>query len=212
MRCFSETGTQPDGPVKNSIPRSNGIERNVSKADIEDRNWSYLISTIPHMGDTIQISGLESLISPEPVGGWPPAPGWFVVAGLVVLFLIAGIVLFIRIRRLNSYRRLALASLASLREQGEQMLVPARIHRLNYILKQTALQTYPRSRVASLAGSEWIMFLKESCPAFNLSVEQKSLLSMDGYRKVEEVPMNESVLNDLIRQIEIWIRNHRRGA
>lgn len=103
--------------------------------------------------DSASLSSLRDIIEPESISFWPLAPGWWVVAG-VMLALIALLVRrsMVEYRR-NAYRRDALAELALL--DGDLTRLPA-------LLKRTALGAFPRTEVASLAGEEWLHFLDTS--------------------------------------------------
>jgi hypothetical protein len=103
---------------------------------------------------------LRDLHLPEPIGWWPPAPGWWVVlalalAGLVLLLLAAH-----RRRRRNAARRLALAELARLEAAYARHGDAARLAAaLSTLLRRAMLAYAPREQVARLTGRAWLEWL-----------------------------------------------------
>ncbi|QDL90406.1 DUF4381 domain-containing protein [Paroceanicella profunda] len=88
--------------------------------------------------------------APPPVAMTPQTWGWGALLALVLLALAWLAWRTWRHRRANAYRRAALAELAA---AGDD---PARIAG---ILRRTALAAWPRTRVASLTGPDWLAFL-----------------------------------------------------
>jgi len=97
---------------------------------------------------------LHDIHLPAPIHWWPPAPGWWFLAGLVLLapLLLWG---FRRYRQQRRLRRLALQQLETLTDLTAAELVVA----LSRLLRQAAVSHYPREDCAGLSGSEWLKFL-----------------------------------------------------
>ncbi|USE34274.1 DUF4381 domain-containing protein [Endozoicomonas sp. SCSIO W0465] len=97
---------------------------------------------------------------PDPVGLWPPAMGWWLVAVIVIALLVLVTVSIRRRWQKNRYRSEAL-------HQARQILadyqVHQSLHRLanesNELLKRVALHAFPRAQVAGLTGDAWSQFL-----------------------------------------------------
>lgn len=87
---------------------------------------------------------------PAPVSMAPATVGWVVLAVLLAALLIWLVVFAMRRYRRNAYRREALALLTRAGDDGASVAA---------ILRRTALAAYPRDRVASLSGAEWLAFL-----------------------------------------------------
>ena len=92
---------------------------------------------------------------------WPPAPGWWVLAVL----LVAGLVLSMLwlLRRYRSYRQKLhimdeLESLSDCCDSNAEEFTA----QLSMLLRRIALRRYSRQRVASLTGSDWLRFLDET--------------------------------------------------
>jgi hypothetical protein len=132
----------------------------------------------------------------------PPAPAWTPqTAGWYVLFVITGVlVIWMAVHQVrgwfaNRYRRAALREL--------DVLSP---NEFSGLLKRTALAAWPRERVASLSGTEWLKFLNEAAgdETFHSSpadrIEEIALQSV-ALSKEDEHALKETVAT--------WIRRHR---
>ena len=100
---------------------------------------------------------LAPLREPTAIGLWPPAPGWWLLAGVLVVAV--GIIALKVWRQWhkNHYRRLASSALAAIALDDTNALA-----RVNIVLKATALRAWPESDVAPLHGDAWIQFLRSS--------------------------------------------------
>jgi hypothetical protein len=102
---------------------------------------------------TSLIGLIDQLVEPHeppPVAMTPQTWGWAVLAALLALALVWFGWRAWRRWRANAYRRAALAELAA---AGDD---PARVAE---ILRRAALAAWPRERVGSLTGREWLAFL-----------------------------------------------------
>jgi len=95
---------------------------------------------------------LRDISLPDPVSWTPQTWAWYLLFAVVVAAVGVAAWLFIRHRRANRYRRLALAEIDRM---GAWHVLPA-------LVKRVALQAWPRERVAALTGPEWLAFLDES--------------------------------------------------
>jgi hypothetical protein len=96
--------------------------------------------------DAAQLA-LHDIHLPGLVAWWPPAPGWWVVAALVVL----GLVAFALYYRSGRHRRAALRVVAKVRaalEQGEEPVEC--LQRVSTTLRRFAMTTADQQSVASL--------------------------------------------------------------
>jgi Ca-activated chloride channel family protein len=104
-------------------------------------------------------------------------------------------------RRVNRYRREALAVLKTI--EGERDLNPAEsAQRIAALLKRTALAAYPRQQVASLTGSDWARFLKESTRNDQQVADAAEMLAAAAYRP-------DADGRELSAPARRWIRLHR---
>lgn len=121
-------------------------------------NASPLASTTAAADPLAELRGLHL---PEPVGIWPPAPGWWMLAGL----LIAAVCLtsWWRVRRRRSVAAHALRELDGLAKTPATDL-QALATTLSALLRRVALLRFGRDRVASLHGRAWQEFLTAHAP------------------------------------------------
>ena len=162
------------------------------------------------MEDTLQITGLEPIIAPDRVPYWPPAPGWYVVAGVMLLIFLFYIYLIIKRRKRNRYRIQALNILKEIRKTERKEPGPKEINTLNQLLKITALAAFSRERVASLSGNEWLEFLEFTCPGTTFTTTPGKLLAQVGLLAPGSVEIPQEDWMELISLCESWIVHHRR--
>lgn len=111
------------------------------------------------------LANLHPLREPAAVGLWPPAPGWWLLAGALLAALAAGVIWLYRRRLANAYRRRALRQLDQLHArlaQDNDTLGYAEA--VNALLKSAALSAFPEREVAALHGQRWLSFLESTAP------------------------------------------------
>nr|WP_282450852.1 DUF4381 domain-containing protein [Marinobacter bryozoorum] len=100
---------------------------------------------------------LHDIETPPPAGPWPPAPGWWLLGGLVLALLVSGTFMLWRRYQRTAPRREALAQLAA--HGAPDRAGPDWYAALNRLLKQTALALYPEQNPVALSGDQWRDFL-----------------------------------------------------
>lgn len=161
------------------------------------------------MEDTLQITGLEPIIAPDRIPYWPPAPGWYVVTGVLILLILYIIYLIIKRMKKNHYRIQALKMLLEIGEAKSADIGPAKINELNQLLKITALAVFPRERVASLSGKDWLEFLEFTCPETPFTAVPGNLLAQTGLKNPGSVEISDNDWMELLKLCDTWIKNHR---
>lgn len=150
------------------------------------------------------LANLHPLRTPEPLGWWPLAPGWWLLMALIGLALVAAAVWLLRRHRANAYRRTALQQLQALRDRQQREPDPlVFLASLNGLLKSVALRTFGQRTVAAASGAEWVAFLNRTAPA---DIAFDPALANAQYRP--ETP--EVDLDRLGDMAALWIRRHRR--
>ena len=114
--------------------------------------------TSPSGGDPL--SALRDIHLPPDPGVWPPAPGWWFLALVLVLAAIALAWWQRSVARRRRPHREALRALADLRDALAKGEAPHRIASESAsLLRRVALARFPRQRVAGLSGQSWLEFL-----------------------------------------------------
>ena len=157
------------------------------------------------MNDADPLAQLRDIHLPPPIGWWPLAPGWWILAAIALgVLTICGIWLARRYRQ-RRYRHFALQQVRVLYRQWQADRSDAAFaEAINRLLKQCALAAFPRSDVAALSGAEWLEFLDRHLrkPRFT-DPDLRALATL--YQ-----PTSPNVAADTLRTAaEHWIRRHR---
>lgn len=157
---------------------------------------------------------LLPLIAPLPVGWWPPAPGWWLLAALLPLL---GWGLW-RLRRhlprrtiatrgeapLDPLREAALAELAALAKPYGRASAGPWLQAINGLLKRVCRARWPDSGSHALSGRAWLAFLDNRCPAAGLT--RWMILVEGGYRA--DCTLDDKAVDGLDAAVATWIRKH----
>lgn len=150
------------------------------------------------MDGTDPLSQLADIHLPEPLGFWPPAPGWW-----VLLIILCALVYFVG-KRLFAAWRLRRSCAFAIRELDKclasykqavtglptEQIDAAKlnfVNELNAVLRRVALKHFPDESLASLSGPEWIAFLRGHGNATLLDDKLASTLSQGRFAKQWEV-------------------------
>ncbi len=145
------------------------------------------------------LTQLHDLALPPAIPAWPPAPA----ASLLLALLGSALLMWARRWRSEAYRRRALAALGELeRACAEQ---PQRLSELPALLKYTALQAWPRERVAALDGDAWLDFLAGQAPGLDLPAALGELGYWSPQRLAALTPAERE---QLLRAAGAWIGQH----
>lgn len=163
--------------------------------------------------DPASLENLHDIVVLDAAPWWPPAPGWYLLALLVLLVAAWFLVISLKHWWRNRYRTAALKELNSLRQSiGKSGDQPTTVAALNRILKRVALAAWPRERVSQLAGQAWIDFLNQSGDGVKFSSEQTSTLRDAAFSSRISQGLTADQLHELFRSAEKWIRKHRAHA
>lgn len=105
---------------------------------------------------------LRDIHLPESAGWWPPAPGWWLLAAVVLVCLVLAIGKWRSWRRRNRRWQAVQQELMALRAQSQTQNSLAWFGQLNALLKRAARDSYPSQPVASMTGKDWIVFLQHT--------------------------------------------------
>lgn len=151
------------------------------------------------------LSQLRDIHLPAPISWWPPAPGWWLLAVLVMAILFVLYFLYRR-RQRNDWRRSALAELTRLRLQYQAQPSSPQIivSELSVLLRRVAISCFPREEVAMLSGDKWLAFLDRGMgEGAAFQSEQGRLLAVAPY--VVDATIPTATLLALFALCENWI-------
>lgn len=145
------------------------------------------------------VAGLVDIPLPAPVSFWPQTWPTRVAVAVVAVGLAVGAWQLVRWWYRNRYRRAALAELDRIEGGGNAAGVPLALASL---VRRTALAAFPRDKVASLTGREWLAFLDRTADTRVFSEGAGRALEDMAYRSTPED------IRPLIGAVRHWIRAH----
>jgi hypothetical protein len=150
----------------------------------------------------------HDLIEPSSIPFRFNAPGWWVLAVVMVLVLLASAVLIVRHYRKNAYRKKAIHYL----EQIELTTMantgyPGIAYQTAMLMKRVAIAKYGR-KVAGLSGESWLSWLNDKTRRrhrhpFN---EDDGKIISDAIYSNETI--NADQVNHFVRKAKDWIKYH----
>jgi Domain of unknown function (DUF4381) len=149
--------------------------------------------------DPGSLENLHDLVIPVPVPWWPPAPGWVIVSAVLVMVLGWWLIRAIQHWQSNSYRREALVLLGKI--DGSEAELPT-------LIKRVALSAYPRERVASLTGEQWLAFLDQTGHTDVFTMGAGRWLACLAYEPQLAASLSTTELNGLRTAVRDWILRH----
>ncbi len=159
--------------------------------------------------DPIQtlLAQLHDVKTPDPIGLWPLAAGWWILIVLIIS-IIMGSIHFLRKKHIREkYKRLALKELRAIETQRKEKPQREIIVNLLSLLKKTSLtgQRETRSQISRLHGSEFLILL--AC-----SIKSKSDFTAIGdkvdrslYSNEDQTALDEKDMYQLFEFAKKWI-------
>ena len=130
------------------------------------------------------LARLADIHLPEPVGSWPPAAGWWILAALLLAGLYFGGRKALAVWRRRRFCAHALLELERIHDEfaaaeaGDADAARLRhVNALNSVLRRVALAHFPNAAVASLGGDDWLRFLRANGNCASLDRELAAALS-----------------------------------
>lgn len=154
------------------------------------------------MTDPLELP-LRDIHLPGEIPWWPPAPGWWILASLIITAMVGGWLLYQRHRQFKlSATRLARVELQAIISQYESAKDPVELLReLSVLLRRLSISLFPRTEVASLTGLAWLEFLDHQTPHKHFTSASGRLLTEAPYRR--EVTADEAEL--VLKFSQDWI-------
>ncbi len=144
---------------------------------------------------------LRDIHLPEPVGLWPLAYGWWLLAALVVTLIIVGGLLWRRWQRRRPLRE-ALGALESARLLGQQGKLDEALQLVSQTLRRLAM-TVSAPRVAGLTGDAWLAWLDSRWQRSEFQAGVGKLLVDAPYRPPGQLSAEQTT--DAIELAQSWL-------
>lgn len=153
------------------------------------------------------LAQMSDVITPEPVGLWPPAPGWWLLGILLCILIGVSIFALWRHRRQNRYKKFALAELETIKRNDDKYSNALLAQALSAVLKKTALSAYPHSRhrLAALYGETWLDFLDRSLKKPTPQMPDKSWINKMYQPYAGSESIDRTALQHYARH---WVKHH----
>ncbi len=154
---------------------------------------------MPNVPDPLQ--ELRDVHLPDPISWWPPAFGWWMIIGL--LLIVGSLILWARAYRQRTQpRRVALAQLEQVKQHyAAHADNQWAITQVSNLLRRYALAVFSRSQVAGLSGQSWLQFLDTTGHTNQFSEGPGRSLRSGPYQS-----HGSMVASDLLPLVERWIR------
>ncbi len=154
------------------------------------------------MNPTDPLAELRDIHLPDPVSWWPPAPGWWIAAVIVLAGTVWAIHRLIRLWRREAPRRIALRELRRIADAyAENNNTEQLAQNLSQLLRRFALARFDRHTVAGLCGEPWRVFLDTHSPSAGGPVTFGEKMITSPYRRP---PIAAGA--DLIQDARKWLR------
>ena len=169
------------------------------------------------------LAQLADIHLPEPVSFWPPAPGWWVLAILLLVLILWTTRKSFTVSRRRKIKARALAELqkcyenyanhaadisnsntgsntGSNRDNERDRQTLRYVNEANSVLKRVALVHFPDSAIAGLGGPEWVSFIRNTGESGLLTAEITDALSHGRFQTTLEIDVD--AMNNFAEQ---WI-------
>lgn len=144
------------------------------------------------------LAQLADIHLPEPVSFWPPAPGWWILAALLLALAIWGVTKGLAASRYRKIKAHALAELdrcyqsyAANSDLEQNILQLQFVNDANSVFKRVALYHFDNAEIASLGGSRWVDFMKRAGNAQLLDDQIAEALSFGRFRTKIDVDVDK---------------------
>lgn len=133
-----------------------------------------------------QLAQLADIHAAAEPGLWPPAPGWWILAAVVLLVLYALLRKAIGKLAVRRRRQAWMNELASLAAEHDPIVDPHDyLAALNRLFRAVALRAFPGTTCAGLEGDDWVAFISGLMPEGE-DVDGLAILARGPYEPVPE--------------------------
>ena len=166
---------------------------------------------VPRAASEEPLAQLRDLHLPHAVADWPPALGWWLLAGLVLFGLVWFMRALYRRYQSNAYRRFAQRELTAIvAEHATTQDARRALSALQFLMKRVAMTAFNRAEVAALTGVAWTQFLDATSATSQFSLGPGELLIDGPYEATQDHSSQE--LTALFSLCAEWLKNHSRAS
>ena len=166
---------------------------------------------VPRAASEDPLAQLRDLHLPQAVADWPPALGWWLLAGLVLFGLVWFMRALYRRYQSNAYRRFAQRELTAIvAEHATTQDARRALSALQFLMKRVAMTAFNRAEVATLTGVAWTQFLDATNTTSQFSLGPGELLIDGPYEATQDHSSQE--LTALFSLCAEWLKNHSRAS
>jgi len=166
---------------------------------------------VPRAASEDPLAQLRDLHLPQAVADWPPALGWWLLAGLVLFGLVWFMRALYRRYQSNAYRRFAQRELTAIvAEHATTQDARRALSALQFLMKRVAMTAFNRAEVAALTGVAWTQFLDATSATSQFSLGPGELLIDGPYEATQDHSSQE--LTALFSLCAEWLKNHSRAS
>ncbi len=159
--------------------------------------------------DPTSLDRLHDIVAPPSVPWWPPAPGWYGVAAIILILSVVFILRSVIHWQRGRYRREALAEFARQEKLlGDPFRRATALAALAELLKRVALTAFPRDQVAALTGPAWFDFLDRTGSTTMFASDFGPILSRAAYDPLAATALDERETRETAALVRHWIAYH----
>ena len=145
---------------------------------------------VPRAASEDPLAQLRDLHLPQAVADWPPALGWWLLAGLVLFGLVWFMRALYRRYQSNAYRRFAQRELTAIvAEHATTQDARRALSALQFLMKRVAMTAFNRAEVAALTGVAWTQFLDATSTTSQFSLGPGELLIDGPYEATQDLSL-----------------------
>jgi len=144
---------------------------------------------------------LRDIRSLDAIPWWPPAIGWWIVIGIV---LIVTLFLWYKRRQYYYWRIEARQQLYALQKRLAKEKSKQVVADFSELLRRIAIARYGRYACAGLIGEEWLLWLQAHDPAGFAWAEKGQLLLFAPYAPPKAI-LDVSSLKTLLEATRVWV-------
>ena len=152
-----------------------------------------------------QMLQLRDIHLPGAPAFWPPAPGWWIVAAIILALLAWLTIVALRRYRIRQQRQRVLRALAKLEQELASERSPEALAQMSVLLRRLALLKFPRQQVAALTGNAWLRFLDESGGNGRFASGPGRVLAAGPYQRSLPRDLDATGLIALVRE---WVKRN----